>query len=426
MSKIRKRAALSVGILMVTTGLMLPMSGTAIADVPDQVLAWNQYAYNELIVTAAQAPPVAAIHLAMVHGAVYDAVNAIDGGYEPYLGAPAADGTESKNAAAAAAAYQVLKSILPDDRDDELLGYYQTSQLAIPDGEAETDGETIGNAAAAAMIASRTNDGRFGNQFFTEGTGPGDWQNLVGPLAPSGNNFKWVGDVRPFLVPTAAAFATAGHLPLGSAEYAAEFQQVKSLGSASSTTRTANQTAMAHFWVDHAVAMWNRIFRQVSINQELSPTENARYFAELYLTGSDAIIACFQDKERNAFWRPTTAIRLAGSDGNGATVADPNWTALIGVPPYPDHPSGHNCISSSFVETLKDFYGTNQMSFSATRATSPIGPITRNFTRFSQAIREIRLARMYGGIHFMTADAQGASLGKKVENYAQANYFQPV
>ena len=426
MSKIRKRAALSVGIVMVTTGLMLPMSGTAMADVPDQVLAWNQYAYNELIVTAAQAPPVAAIHLAMVHGAIYDAVNAIDGGYEPYLGAPTADGTESKDAAAAAAAYQVLRSILPDDRDDELLGYYQTSQLAIPDGEAETDGETIGNAAAAAMIASRTNDGRFGNQFFTEGTGPGDWQNLVGPLAPSGNNFKWVGDVRPFLVPSAAAYATAGPLPLGSDAYAAEFQQVKSLGSASSTTRTADQTAMAHFWVDHAVAMWTRIFRQVSISQGLSPTENARYFAELYLTGSDAVIACFQDKERHGFWRPTTAIRLAGGDGNGATVADPNWTALIGVPPYPDHPSGHNCISSSFVETLKDYFGTNQMSFSATRASSPIGPITRSFTRFSQAIHEVRLARMYGGIHFMTADAQGASLGKKVENYAQANYFQPV
>jgi hypothetical protein len=378
MSKMRRRASLSVGIIVLAAGLVLPMSGTATAvDVPDQVLAWNQHAYDELIVTAAQAPPVAAIHLAMVHGAIYDAVNAIDGSYEPYLGAPSADGTES------------------------------------------TD-------AAAAMITARTNDGRFGNQFFTEGTGPGDWRNLVSPLAPTGNNFKWVGVVKPFLVPDASAFATWGPLPLDSAAYAAEFRQVKSLGSASSTIRTADQTAMAHFWVDHAVAMWNRIFRQVSVNQELSVTENARYFAMLYTTGSDAIIACFQDKQRHAFWRPTTAIRLAGIDGNAATVADPDWTALIGVPPYPDHPSGHNCISSSFVETLKDFFGTNQMTFSATRATSPIGPITRNFTRFSQAINEVRLARMYGGIHFMTADAQGASLGKKVENYAQANYFQPV
>jgi hypothetical protein len=423
----RRGVTLVVGVLMVTTALVLPTSGTATAvDVPDQVLAWNQHAYNELIVTAAQGPPVAVMHLAMVHGAIYDAVNAIDGRFEPYLGAPSADGTESKDAAAAAAAYQVLLSLLPADRDDELLGYYTTSLGLIPDGAAETEGVEIGNAAAAAMVAARTNDGRFGNPFFTEGTGPGDWRNLVGPLNLAGNNFKWVGDVDPFLVPSASAFATPGPLPLGSAAYAAEFRQVKSLGSATSTTRTADQTAMAHFWVDHAVAMWNRIFRQVSVNQDLSDTDNARYFAMLYLTGSDAIIACFQDKERHSFWRPTTAIRLAGIDGNAATVADPNWTAAIGVPPYSDHPSGHNCISSSFVETLKDFYGTNLMSFSATRATSPIGPITRHFTRFSQAINEVRRARVYGGIHFMTADAQGATLGRNVENYAQAHYFQPA
>jgi hypothetical protein len=423
----RRGVTLVVGVFVLTTALMLPTSGTATAvDVPDQVLAWNQHAYDELIVTAAQAPPVAAIHLAMVHGAIYDAVNAIDGGYQPYLGSPAATGAESQDAAASAAAYQVLRSILPDDRDDELLGYYTASLEAIPDGDAESEGVEVGNAAAAAMVVARTNDGRFGNQFFTEGTGPGDWQNLVGPLAPTGNNFKWVGDVTPFLVPDASAFATPGPRSLTSVKYAVEFRQVKSGGSATSTTRTADQTAMAHFWVDHAVAMWNRIFRQVSVNQDLSVTENARYFAMLYTTGSDAVIACFQDKERHAFWRPTTAIRNADTDGNAATVADPNWTPLIGVPPYPDHPSGHNCISSSFVETLKDFFGTNQMSFSATRATSPIGPITRSFTRFSQAINEVRQARVYGGIHFMTADAQGAALGKKIEKYAQEHYFQPA
>lgn len=423
----RTRVTVVVGIIVLTTALMFPTSGTATAvDVADQVLAWNQYAYDELIVTGAQAPPVAAMHLAMVHGAIYDAVNGIDGGYEPYLGSPPATGAESRDAAAAAAAYQVLLSLLPDDRDDELLGYYNTSLGLIPDGEAESGGVDVGNAAAAAMIAARTNDGRFGSQFFTEGTGPGDWQNLVGPLNPTGNNFKWVGDVEPFLIPDASAFATPGPLRLRSVAYALEFRQVKSLGSATSTTRTADQTAMAHFWVDHAVAMWNRIFRDVSVDQQLSVTENARYFAMLYLTGSDALIACFQDKERHSFWRPTTAIRLAGTDGNVFTVADPNWTSLIGVPPYPDHPSGHNCVSWSFVETLQDFFGTNRMSFSATRASSPIGPITRHFTRFSQAAHEVLWARVYGGIHFMTADLQGAKLGRKIADWRQHHDFQPV
>ncbi len=427
----RRGVTLVVGMFVLTTALMLPTSGAANAvDVPDQVLAWNQNAYNELIVTAAQAPPVAVMHLAMVHGAVYDAVNAIDGGYEPYLEAPDAESTDSKDAAATAAANKVLQSLLPSDRDDELAGYYEDSLEAILGAgvsQASVDGGlAVGEAAADAMIAERTGDGRFGDQFFTEGTGAGDWRNLVAPLSPMGNNFKWVGEVEPFLIPDASAFGTAGPLDLSSADYAQEFQQVKRLGVATGSTRTADQTAMAQFWNDHAVGMWSRIFRQVSENQELSATENARYFAMLYLTGSDALIACFQDKELHGFWRPTTAIRFAEIDGNPATIDDDGWTALLGVPPYPDHPSGHNCVSGSFVRTLRDFFGTNQMSFSAVRASSPIGRIERSYTRFSQAINEIRLARVYGGLHFMTADAQAATLGRKVADWRQAHYFQPV
>jgi hypothetical protein len=171
------------------------------------------------------------------------------------------------------------------------------------------------------------------------------------------------------------------------------------------------------------VAMWTRIFRQLSMSQELSTVDNARYFAMLYLTGADAAIACFQDKERWGFWRPQTAIQEAADDGNPATVAESGWTSLLGNPPYPDHPSGHNCVSNSFVQTLRDFFGTNRMSFSATHAT--LG-ITRTFTHFSHAINEIRLARIYGGIHFMTADAQGATLGRKVASWRQEHYFQPV
>jgi PAP2 superfamily len=143
----------------------------------------------------------------------------------------------------------------------------------------------------------------------------------------------------------------------------------------------------------------------------------------LYLTASDAQIACFQDKERWGFWRPQTAIQDADTDGNAATVADPNWRPLLPNPPYPDHPSGHNCVSSSIVETLKDFFRTNRMSFSATHAT--LG-ITRSFGRFSEAIAEIRLARVYAGLHFMTADAQGAALGKHVAKYREEHFFQPT
>ena len=282
------------------------------------------------------------------------------------------------------------------------------------------------------MVTARTGDGRYGPPttdpafFFTEGTGAGDWRNLVAPLSPTGNNFKWVGNVKPFLITSAAAFATPGPLSLTSDAYTAEFNQVKSLGRATGSTRTPDQTQMALFWVDHPPAMWTRIFRQISMNEELTTTDNARYFAMLYLTAADAVIACFQDKERHSFWRPQTAIREAEIDGNPDTIDEDGWTSLVGNPPYSDHPSGHNCISSSIVETLKDFYGTNRMSFDATRVVSATVSITREFTRFSEAINEIKLARVYSGIHFMTADAQGKNLGRKVANWRQANYFQPV
>jgi hypothetical protein len=410
---------------------VVPTSVQAAAvDVPDQVLAWNLHAYNELIVGKGQSPPVAALHLAMVHGAIYDAVNDIDGGYQPYLAAPEfimadlpATDTKagySKEAAAAAAGYQILLHLLPD-RAAQLAAYYAASLEPIPDGEAEDGGIAVGNAAAAAMIAARRDDGRYGNPSFTEGWNSGQWRALASGLA--GNNFRWIGNVRPFLVPDASQLATDGPLQLASASYAAELDQVKALGRADSVVRTADQTQQARFWADHALAMWTRIFQQVSTSQKLDTVENARYFAMLYLTGADAVIACFQDKERWGFWRPQTAIREAGDDGNPATVADPAWTSLLTNPPYPDHPSGHNCVSNSFVQTLRDFFGTDRIAFSATHAT--LG-ITRNFTHFSQAINEIRLARVYGGIHFMTADAQGATLGRKVADWRQRHYFQPT
>ena len=415
-----------IGLLVmatISTSFVVATPVPASADqVPDQVLAWNKIAYDELVVGKG---PFSVQHLAMVHGAVYDAVNAIDGGYRRYLIAPPAEATYSKDAAAATAAHDVLVSLLPA-REGVLDASYDDSLALIPDGPDEQGGIDVGQTAAAAMIAFRADDGRpgtpsFTTPSFTVGSEAGDWRPFADGLA--GNNFRWLGDLDPWLVPDAAAFATDGPLPLGGAAYAAEFDQVKALGAATGSTRTPDQTAMALFWSDNAFAMWTRIFRQLSGSQGLSVAGNARFFAMLYLTASDAQIACFQDKERWGFWRPQTAIQNADTDGNPATIADPNWRPLLANPPYPDHPSGHNCVSSSIVETLKDFFGTNRMSFSANNAA--LG-ITRSFDSFSQAIAEIRLARVYGGIHFMTADAQGAALGKQVARYREEHFFQPV
>lgn len=413
-----------VGMTVLVTSLTLPASlPAAAAEASDQVLAWNRYAYHELFVVKGQPPPVAFLNLAMMHAAMFDAVNAIDGGYEPYLGAPAgADPSDSKNAAAAEAAYRVLLAVVPSP-SAQLTTDYNTSIAAITSaGETGiAGGQAVGQAAASAIIAARSGDDRTTPTAFSTGTGPGDWQ------AFSGNNFRWVANLNPFLIGDAEDFATNGPMSLGSKAYAAEYNQVKSLGRKTGSTRTVDQTNAALFWADNPAAMWSRIFQGLADGQDLSTVESSRYFAMLYLSGEDAMIACFVDKELHGFWRPQTAIRNAGTDGNPATIADPGWESLLVNPPYPDHPSGHNCVSSSIVETLQDFFGVDRMSFGTTStATATIPAITRNFTSFSQAIKEIRQARVWAGLHFMSADAQGASLGRKVARYRQEHYFQPA
>lgn len=296
-------------------------------------MVWDSHAYAELIAVAKQPPPTAVLHLAMVHGAMYDAVNSVAGGHQPYLADHTADPTASIDAAAATAAHDVLVSLLPG-RAEQLDALHELSLDAVPDGPAEDSGMAVGSAAADAMLAARANDGRSGGDpLFSVGADPGDWRP-----APAGNSFGWVAEVKPFLIEHPSDFATPGPLPLASPAYAAELDEVQRLGSKTSAERTADQTQMALFWSDHTTAIWSRILHQVAAGQQLTTEASARYFAAAYMSGADAVIACFDDKERHGFWRPMTAIREAASDGNAATTADPTWEPLIANPPYAFRP----------------------------------------------------------------------------------------
>jgi hypothetical protein len=217
--------------------------------------------------------------------------------------------------------------------------------------------------------------------------------------------------------------------------YAEDLNEVKELGSLTSTTRTADETDAAIFWQDHGIALWNRIFRTLAASQGLDIVENARLFAMENLAAADALIGCWNDKYYWQFWRPITAIREADTDGNPATVADPTWRPLFDpatpvfnppplvTPPFPDHPSGHCSATSAFVRTLRNFFGTDKIAFSAFSNKSGT---TRSFDRFSHANKEVIDCRVWAGIHFRTADTQGSVLGKKVARYLEKYYFQPV
>ena len=386
----------------------------------DMVTQWNENAATAIYVTAAQPPPQSVPHLAMVQGAVYDAVNAIDRGHEGYLiSTRLATPFDSKEAAAATAAYRVLLKLVPA-QEPVLSAQYAASLLTIPDGTSKTRGIAVGEAAAAAMIAARTADGRFGAPGFPTGPGAGVWRPVLPAFVNDPNG--WLRDVTPFMIRSSSQFRSKGPYRLKSRKYTREFKQVKELGQDTSTERTADQTHAALYWMENPPRTWNRIFQTLSTQEGLTLTENARLFGMLYLTAADTLISVWDDKAYWSFWRPIAAIREADTDGNPRTEPDPNWLPLVPTPPYPDHPSGHSGFSGSIVETLQDFFGKDRVSLTDTN----VAGRTRSWTRFSDMIDEIVYARMWSGIHFLNPDKQGAEMGEDVANYRERHFFGAV
>ncbi len=408
----------------------------------DAVTDWNAIATTAIVATGGQSPQAATSSFAMVQGAVYDAVNAIDQHHRPYLIQPAANPWDSEAAAAATAAYKVLFGLFPTQQAT-IKTVYDAYVAALPDEPAgsKAGGVAAGEAAAAAMLNARQNAGRNppGPFPFVFGSDPGQWR-----LAPAQGGIvaidpaPWVGGVRPFIVPDVEMLRTDPPNAVTSGAYAEDYNEVKSLGSLTSTTRTADEKQAAIFWQDHGPAIWNRVMRSLATRPGSEAADNARLFATANLAAADASIGCWNNKYYWNFWRPITAIREGDNDGNPATEGDPNWTPLFDpsvavsgaklvTPGFPDHPAGHGCVSGAFVYTLQDFYGTDKVSFTATsNKCSPAPCPARSFDRFSDALKEIIDARVWGGIHFRTADVQGAVLGKKVAHWLEKHYFQPL
>jgi hypothetical protein len=384
----------------------------------NSVIVWDQNAQTAIWDYAQQQPQVQARSFAMVHGAVYDAVNAIAGKpYQPYLSAPAANGRESTDAAVGTAAFRVLASLFPD-QGARLQQQYDDYMAGVPAGLAKVRGAAVGDKTAAAMIAARQNDGAFGNEAWPVGTQPGQWR----PAPPTNANASaWVGQLKPFLIPSVSMFRSSGPAALTSAQYARDFNEVKTIGAVNSTTRTLDQTQAAIWWHDRHLGEWE-IKRQLATGQHLGTLPAARMFAMVDLAEADATSACYNEKGAWLSWRPVTAIQLADTDGNPATAADPAWMPLLVTPPHPDFTSGHTCFTAASMSALAFFFGRNDISFSAYSSASGT---TRTFDSFSGALAEVIEARIWGGIHTRTADVEGAKIGLKTTAYAVTHYFQP-
>ena len=416
---------------MIPCGLalaLLAISFVTNANAQDPITAWNEIA-EKTVKTAAAPPPVAALDFAIVHLAIYEAVESIDGRYAPYHAAiPGATG--SLSAAAAKAGHDVLVGLFPMQSTSLEAAY--ASFLTANGIDPFDPGIDVGAQAAADILALRSNDGRFPPNPvpFLGSTAIGQWRptpsQLPGPppsLAPGLT--PWVASVTPFTMKSDSQFRVAPPPDLTSDTWAEDYNEVKSVGSLTSATRTPEQTEIGYFWADSGPILWQNALRFISRNYLHDIGDSARMFALADTALADAQIACWDSKYFYNFWRPVTSIRLGDQDGNAETDVDPNWQPLINTPNFPEYPSGHASVSGAVSHILKLYFGTDEMSFQMTTTNPNAQQKTRFFTRFSQAEEEVIDARVYVGIHYRNSDRVARTQGLRVANWVFKNYLRP-
>jgi hypothetical protein len=424
----------TIAVLAVTASIAAASGQTKQATQPDvAVTHWSDIA-------AAQLTPMAAPRfitgMAIVDGAIYDAVNAIDRTHEPFIAQPAASPTASLDAAVATAGYRALLGVLAKvpaapAPPASLATDYANALNLIPDGQDKTDGIAAGEAAATSMLLARDGDGRYGAyRFEFSATSPavGAWRPE--PSTQTGDPNAWLKNVTPFAIVDPSRYGSHGPNDLTSKKYAEDFNEVKDLGAKTGSTRTAAQTEVANFWAVNPPRLWWSIARTLATNEQLSTVDAARYYALTFMAATDTLISVWTDKALWLSWRPVTAIREAANDGNPDTAPASGWLPYLATPPYPDQPSGHTSLATAVTITAQRFFGTDKISFSATNtllnAVGTTTSATRDFTSLSQARDEVVEARILQGIHFRRADEDGVDIGKRVTDYVTSHLFKPV
>src|SRR5262252_1713041 len=386
-----------------------------------QVVEWNK---TLLVVVRTPGAQPATVHptrsFAIMHAAIYDAVNAIDGTHQPYLVHLNASHFASQEAPAAAAAHEVLVKLYPSFQAT-LDAQFQQALAQLPNG-GQANGINIGRTVADRILALRSNDGSNAQPIpYVFGNVPGDYQSTP-PNFPGQPQFTHWSRVTPFALEAADQFRPGGPPKLTSDRYADAFEQVKSLGIANSTTATTDQALTGRFWNGAIQNYWNEIAQTAALAHDLTTAENARLFALLNLSFADGVIAFYDAKYTYNFWRPVTAIRAAATDGNPETEADPNWLPEVGnTAPDPSYPGAHAVIAAAGAEVLISFFHRDHFDFDVTSEVLP--GVVRSFTSFPAAAEEATLSRIFAGVHFLSDLTTGQRLGADVADFIVDNFL---
>ena len=402
----RTRFASTAAPLLAALAFIRP----AAADPPreEPVTHWNAVAAQAYAPTEGTQPLPQSRTFAIMHAAIHDALNAIDRRFVPYTPGLAAAPGASIDAAVATAAREVLVTLVPEQAALVDEAYYHVI-IGITEGPAKAAGIAVGRASARATLNRRAKDGidAATQPVYVPKATAGDYQFTTPfdlALVPG-----W-GRITPFAIDL-AGHRLDGPLPVTSRQYARDLAYLQSIGALASTTRTAEQSTIAKFWYEDSPLGWNRIANTVVRQRGLDSWAAARAFALVNFALADGYIAGFEAKYRFRFWRPVTAIRAAGEDGNPHTNADPAWQPFLTTPPVPDYPSTHTVVGAAAAEVLIALFG-DKVGYDTTSLTLP--GVTRHYTGFSAAARENGLSRVYAGIHFQHAVKDGLKQGRSI------------
>jgi membrane-associated phospholipid phosphatase len=382
-------------------------------------------------------PPSVTRNLAMVHIAMFDALNATQGRYHPYLADLPEDESASPIAAMATAAHRIAIHLYPDrDETPVFDATLQASLALVPDGDAKLRGISLGQAVAQRMLSVRQRDGSTGTSTYSPTGLVGRWKRTEPDLTPP-ELPQWQ-DVKMFALNESLDLRVPPPPGLVTDEYAHALDEVMRLGRLDSTDRTEEQTEIAKFWADGAGTAtppghWNRIASDVIMTSQLDLLDSARVLALLNMAMADAAIAAWRAKYEHDLWRPIDAIRNAALDDNPTTAAEPAWSPLLKTPAHPSYVSGHSTFSATAATVLTSLLGDAIWFSSSTDPQSgltqrPLAPeliTTRHFTSFWDAAQEAGRSRIYGGIHFPFDNEAGLKLGQLVGESIVTSWLQP-
>lgn len=387
----------------------------------DAVTDWNAKALTYSGPPLGGRPgPTFALDAAVVQLAVYDAVQAIEGDYQPYCGS-IGGASGSTAAATARAARDVLLNHFPG-QSAAINADYNAYVAAIDPND---PGFAVGATAAQCVLNMRANDGSFpaGWPAFFGSTAIGQWR----PAASGPFTFSWLPNVTPFTIRAGNQFRPKAPPSLNSPEYTRAYNEVKNLGSATGSQRTPEQTELANFWNGNFPGQFHKLARDLAISRNLSISESSRLLALVAVSMADSAITAWDSKVAYNFWRPQTAINFGDDDGNPRTAGNPTWTPFVPTPPYSDYTSGANNIAGSSTRAMSLFFGTDEMEFQvATTNPGPTQNDIRTYSRFSQVRDEVEVVRILQGIHFRFAETDARKQGEHIAQWAHAHYFRPV